>query len=322
MLDRHRFIFITLAMLAGCDSSHPLPLSEGPAKIVEADCEHLVRCEETPDMAECKGSAILSMDPVIAAVNAGRIHYDGAAAAQCLDALRKETSCNATDLMAESAAHCGDVFKGTVPTGDTCFMAEECVSGECISQGSCTNTCCSKVCGPGAGTAARVPIGGTCTYDGKSTCVEGSYCSGASDPARCVASVPLGQACDPTSVPMGVCRDMGICTPSDSPLGGTCQWPPNEGEPCGPSVVCNATNDFCNPATGLCTRWAAVGSSCTGTISNECVRYARCDPSTLTCVSLARVGESCDDSQGVTCMDAMTCRNGTCAPPDPLPVCN
>ena len=316
---RRTTIIAALLATCGCGGARPVPLAEYPARLKEAECENLVRCEQFPDLASCKQSMRFSMGQVVAGVNAGRIHYDASAASLCLDAIAS-MGCNTTDLFGPSQAPCRDTFKGTLQGSTECLSPDECLSQICLPTSCSSNACCPGICAPDPATAVRVEVGGDCSDN--VLCVDGAYCGGWNAPPICRATVPLGQPCDPAAFPPAFCSGLGQCAASSSPLGGTCTLPAAEGQPCDVQVGCNSSTDRCDSVSGTCVHRAMVGMPCDSSVWGTCVGYARCDSSIQACVALARAGEPCDDSQGEACLGMLACSSGACVlPPDPLPLC-
>ncbi len=108
---------LLLAVIPACDGDKSISLSDFPAAAVDADCSRAARCGLVPDKASCVAASnpdigqlpctvsglaatatcVAASNPDIgqlsADVTAGRVRYDGKAAAACLDALRS-LSCN------------------------------------------------------------------------------------------------------------------------------------------------------------------------------------------------------------------------------------
>ena len=116
------------ACSSGGSSSGSVPLSDLKSRAIAADCELETRCGGYPDVASCQGSVTNSVDQLIAGVNAGRIEYDGNAAAACLAVLAK-LGCDLTEQPANEPRACAGVFKGTVPATGTCYVDQDCQSG-------------------------------------------------------------------------------------------------------------------------------------------------------------------------------------------------
>ena len=295
------------------DGGDFLPLADLEASLTQAQCEYMVRCGGYPDAVACKTSMLWTVDQVIAGVTAGRMTYDGRAAAACRDVIRS-TGCNTTDQPEDSPQACLTTFRGNLVGGAQCSRNEECISAKCDSI-SCSNVCCAGTCAPERPPVSNpVPVGGDCSQV-DAICEAGSYCLRSSADEVCWAGIPVGGDCNPNED--NHCMKNVRCLPSASSQGGTCTAPPSEGEPCGLTryqLACNSSNDYCDLGTGKCLRKAAVGMPCPA--GAECVDYANCDPATLLCVARKRAGEACDESQGQpACMAVLECTDGTCVLP-------
>jgi hypothetical protein len=308
-----------LLLGANChESGGAVPLGELEARAAEAICEYATRCESFPNVAACKASLSSRTGQLIASVNAGRLAYDGNAAAACLDALRA-TGCNLTDPPEDAEVPCFSTFKGTLAAGAACYINEECASGSCSNM-SCpsASACCTGACEDLPVVSSPLPAGGDCSRPNV-VCAPGTYCNYAGSSSVCTVGPAQGEACDPAEIASGRCLNHAVCVASGSALGGTCTAPPAEGETCDPNGGgCNSSLDYCDPAAAKCVRKLAPGMACpTG---SECVDYASCLSGT--CVALKRLGEACDDTLSIpACLGALYCSSGVCVPENPPPVC-
>jgi hypothetical protein len=87
---------LLLAVIPACDGDKSISLSDFPAAAVDAGCSRAARCGLVPDKASCVAASNPDIGQLSADVTAGRVRYDGKAAAACLDALRS-LSCNYSD---------------------------------------------------------------------------------------------------------------------------------------------------------------------------------------------------------------------------------
>jgi hypothetical protein len=257
-------------------------------------------------------TVVTNLDQLTADVNAGKIHYDGVAAADCLHTY-DAFSCNRSEALGATPQACLDTFKGTVADGGACFRGEECVSRQCDT-GLCSSTtmCCPGTC---AATVVPVPQGGSCAALG-STCAVGTSCqTGAVGAApTCQPRAAAGQPCMVNSD----CA-LGLACATPPAGGGHCAAFPIEGQPCGtpPLLGCNSPTDFCDATTGTCVRRIAVGGACPGGLG--CVPYARCDATTMKCVARNGVGGACTAQSD--CLASLLCTNAVCTARAAPPVC-
>jgi hypothetical protein len=310
---------LALPLGASChQSGGPIPLGEVKARALAAICEHETRCGSFPSVAACRASLFSTTDQLVASVNAGRIKYDGNAAAACLDTLRA-TGCNRTDEPEAWELPCLATFKGVLAAGATCYIDEECVTGSCDSS-SCASAsaCCAGTCEDLPVVPNPVPAGGECSGP-NAVCAQGTYCSYSAPTPVCTVGPAPGQACDPAEITSGQCLDHNECVASGSALGGTCTAPPAEGESCAPDgSACNSSLDYCDPVAEKCVRKLAPGMPCSTDV--ECVDYASCVSGA--CFPLSQLGEPCDETiSNPACLGALQCSSSACALPQLPPVC-
>jgi len=302
---------------------------ELPAAQVDALCDYMVHCGIAASTALCADvwDELLRPDPDLdAAVAGGSVKYDEDAAKACLEAIRGG-ACSSGFFTGEPPAACDDVFQGTVADGGACWIDEQCVSGECQSDG-CPDACCEGACVAATPDAA---IGQPCGQG----CVEGAYCD-VND--VCAALKQSGAACDGGDE----------CVAGLNCLAGTCQTGPGKDEPClefqcalplacdPGTLTCKplpGEGDACLPAAGncligltcseatmTCTKPGGVGSACSGgLIGSGCAGAAYCEiadgATSGTCVALKADGAACND--GGECQSG-DCTDMLCATP---PVC-
>ena len=316
---------LLLVAIPACDGDKSLSLSDFAAAATDAFCSYAARCGQMPDVATCKAAAGTDTGQLSADVTAGRVKYDGKAAASCLEAFRS-ASCNYSDPFNEGEPQaCKDAFKGTVADNGVCYGGSECVSGGCGGGVCSASGCCQGTCNPSAGSAAAIPIGGACGGSG-AVCVVGAFCSYISMPPTCQAKAAAGQSCDVSSGEES-CVAGAYCVANGSNAG-TCGKLPAEGQTCYPAtdgIACDSMLDYCDSVSLKCVPKIAVGGDCS--TGATCVAYASCD-STGHCVSRPRAGESCDDANGPHCLGSLLCYSGmvdggsSCAlPPAPTVVC-
>jgi len=306
-------VVLACVLSVGCQgrpqSNDVLPLADLAEKAEQAVCSQEARCGWFPDVASCKLASAWKMDPLVASIKAGRIQYDSKAAAACIAALTA-LGCNLTDQSDDAPPACMSAFRGSVAVGGTCYMDDDCVSGNCGGKAcSLPVDCCAGTCVAEA-KVPTIPVGGSCYPPGGSgNCAEGTYCDNSSAGGTCVTGIVLGQACDPVGLQSAGCQPPGTCRPSSGALGGTCTPPPAEGETCDANAaVCNSSLNYCDN-TGTCTLKLAVGMPCPD--RGGCVDYAVC--SSGTCVAKKKPGEACDGAQVDPCMGVLMCSGGICA---------
>ena len=284
----------------------PVSVGDYETRSLAAACQLVVACGAAPDQATCL-AAIQSAQPYLFPtlgqdISAGKAVFDGNQAAACLAAYGT-IACTQTWNAAFLAANapCTKVFTGTVTSGGSCFVGEECAPGTiCSFQGtSCdpSKQCCPGTCVPGG---AIVPLNGGCS-DATSTCAFGTYCDSSGATPTCLAQRTDGASC--TS---GQCTPPLFCDPGT----GTCMKPAASGAPCvynsaTSSVSCDDEQEVCDATTGTCVGPVAVNAPCTS--STLCPKSASCDTAgTGTCVPFLTAGASCASS-GARCLLNLVC---------------
>lgn len=198
---------------AACGGSDPISLEDLPARLAAVGCEHVYRCcDATEQMqqfanfdppptnqAECEATLTALYQSFLidqAAIDAGRLGYDSAAAGECLDAAAGAACGGAAPT---SSAACDRVFVGKVAVGGACEDDDEC-AGEATCDGD-----------PGA-CVALPALGAACT----GSCVTGAYCD--FDTSVCLALQANGTACDfDFECESGFCDDTGMTCATEPP---------------------------------------------------------------------------------------------------------
>jgi hypothetical protein len=299
-------VSFSLAVVLSC-SSESIPLSEFDSRATKTLCDREVRCGNYPDEASCE-SATFSELQIEADTAAGKVKYDGEAAASCLAAYGS-LGCSASAAGPASPSlneTCSHVFTGTIANGGACLIDEECASQSCDLSTCGGAACCLGAC------QAQIALGGGCSAVG-AACVQGTFCKvGSSGGAICTAPLALGQACDGAS---DRCAPGTFCLGTSTGASTTCATLPAEGASC-PSGVCDSPADYCDVVSRTCVPRIAVGGACPSTVG--CLTYATCDPNASTCVLHRAAGTAC--TQSSDCISDY-CPNGTCATPPDVPAC-
>lgn len=341
-----------MALLAsGCSSSSPrLSIEDIPAELSEAVCTQLLTCAQTragggevsrlvlsptfPELCpRLLGAELGSLDPLAAAVDAGRVAYDAAAARRCLDDVA--SSCT-IEAGLDFFPSCREALEGQVAVGESCSLQEECVPGARCDATLVGDTC-SGTC------VARLPLGTAC--DSASECARPdgvgiAQCStNGGTESVCLALVlelglregePCG-AVDGTGFERtyGLCHGDFFCFDADEDGEGTCTAPVADGGLCMPGMACEegslcvedggTMNSFCRRITvvtevgGACddetvfcdypARLECVSGECAalpeGTCHEgyHCDEGEYCDDATSTCEARKALGSECDASR-------------------------
>lgn len=302
-------VVATLAVavtMPGCDGDSPgeIRLDQIKEQSMTALCEYLVRCGQFPDPAACRAAffAELQAYPDVAS---GITVYDGAAAAECLDAFRS-FSCGAADSRRSAdPVECRGVFTGTRINGSDCLSDFQCQSQTCNLARCGGETCCAGSC------EARVDAGRDCSAT-LARCVQGTYCNfGTTISSRtCTPLAAAGQPCEGTYE----CALELICAADPVTRMPICRRPSGRGQAC-ESTSCDLMGDICDSTSRTCVPRAGVGAACVG---DTCVPYARCDIPTRKCVALAKVGGPC--TTDVDCASRL-CAGTVCVAQPDRPAC-
>jgi hypothetical protein len=254
-----KLIAAAVLVWVGC-GAESLAVEDYPAEVLDAVCRHLVRCGSVEDVERCR-TANLGIDygysaSEQAALDAGKIVFNGDKARTCLDD-HAASSCDVTSQDSrEQDPACLEVLTGTLREGEACALNTECVSRLCDVQ-ACDTACCLGTCvGDVAPSVAKV--GESCAAG---TCEPAAFCD--QDITTCVARKRLGASC--TSInecAFGLDCDAGACAALPAP-----------GEAC--AGACRDEGTRCSPITDTCVEVGLVGDPCT--MASDCSVLYRCD---------------------------------------------
>ena len=301
--------------------SNDLP-DDLPGDLLATVCAAEVECGTYPDAATCTEAldprnlavhSSMTVEELIANIEAGLIRYDPEAAERCL-ALRRESFGSCKLLFPEQSEElkqvCNSAFAGTVPLERTCSDDEQCAgqNSECnIDETTCdvATGCCTGRCEP-LGPEPPAEIGEECDLPGRFDCVSGAYCHLATN--TCQALIAVGDACSEEFA----CVSPALCTldhVGEDPVR-RCVIPSGPGEACVSLNIraCEQGDYFCEDDDLVCRRRPGAGNSCTP--NGECLPYAYCNNGR--CASRPALGDACDGVNGPNCMGALTCRNAVC----------
>ncbi|HUS31367.1 MAG TPA: hypothetical protein VMZ53_22805 [Kofleriaceae bacterium] len=273
---------VVLAFVGACGG---IDLGEYPDEAVDARCEYLVNCGLFEDANACRAyyqDRLPNNPSVEAAVDDGKLAYDGDAADDCLDALRSGSCSRGAEL----PDTCDHIFTGKVADGGACAFDAECVSDFC-DVSDCTMACCPGMCSP----SRPVPkIGQQCNF----ICEDGAYC-GLDN--VCKAVLPKGASCD---YPLACDRGL-YCAGMTGSTAGICTQMPKTGEAC--TEICDDIGDTCK--AGTCTPVGLSGDPCT--TDDDCSVYYECDGTK--CVVPASDPKMPNGSQ---CSSSVQCQSHYC----------
>ena len=305
------WVFPVMLASVGCEdggaAGDSIPIEQLDQRGAASICAYAVRCGLFPDAASCAGTLFRRLQ-VLADVTAGKVLYDGNAAARCVDWYAAR-GCAVSEPEPPPSQSCDAVFTGTLPDGRACVADDQCRSDHCdASACSGADACCPGVC------ASALPVGGDCAKPGQ-ICAVGAFCkfdlTGAV--GTCTLRVAAGQPCTRSDL----CVPGQFCDIAPLTGSGTCDRPPARGEAC-PAGSCGSLSDVCDPFTARCVARTAIGGACF--TDRTCVPFAHCDTtSTMTCVARSAAGGACTADSD--CLTGLPCQGGTCTAPVDIPAC-
>jgi Dickkopf N-terminal cysteine-rich region len=298
-----RLVVAITVLLAACGSD-PVALDDYERAVHEAQCRYLVKCGDIEDVETCQrlevGLRFRLTATERAAIDMGRLRFDGERARECLDALA-ERSC---DLTSESNRvppdACLGVLTGTLPDGEACTDDAQCIARQC-DKPVCNTACCTGTC-VGEAAPARAKDGESCEA---TACEAGLFCD------------PDVQTCAPLRAREAFCASGEECGYGLACVqGATCEVLPALGQSC--SGPCRDRGTTCG-SSGTCVEVALAGEACQ--TSADCASVYRCDAGKR-CVAGAAVGAQCTVNQrcadaGAICDIPEFEATGTCVLPRP-----
>ncbi len=189
-------VVCSLAVI-GCESddsssSGSLSLEELPSELAAVGCEKIYDCCSADeregqifigsDVDECTSTmgALFSLisGQITASEKKGRVKYDGAAAAACMDQARA-ASCAEYDTM-----ECSTGITPLVAKGGACTENMECIDGICIGDDDSADPEVEGTCG------AALADGEDCVDDDDCSSEQCDFVDG-----KCVPKLPDGESC-------------------------------------------------------------------------------------------------------------------------------
>lgn len=296
----------TPGMTGACttpDAARPdagsIPFEQLDEAVLEALCMRNVQCGTFEDVPACMavlGNYITSRPDLAAAIAAGKVTYDPAAAAACLaDIAQGECiRLGASFFPGGQTVNCNAALTGSITDGGDCIINEECASKACAKPSACgSDRCCAGTCTGSAPPGPR-DVGDKCTF--QDTCID-SYCSPQQN--VCVPYTTNGMTCSFDQE----CGVGNACRQSDM----TCQPQSATGGPCTRTADCRELSDVC--AESKCQVGGLTGFPCTG--FNEChpQHYCKIDNGGSGVCSLP-------PTLNETCLQVGMCQSGYCKQPE------
>ena len=206
----------TVGVFAACGSTSDndglgdgtITIDEFPPAYAKVNCDIARACYgEVFDLLvsgeDCQANAETGINDELprikAAIESGKVRYDGSKLRACFDAARARGCVDGPE-----PAECTAAIDGTVEVGGSCASNIECKGGEtyCKSTAACPGTC-----------TAREPAGTTCQSD--SQCASNLQCSEAT--SRCEQPAAAGADCRGASAPD--CGEGLFCIGNDQDTG-------------------------------------------------------------------------------------------------------
>lgn len=273
-----------VAGLGGCGGG--IPFDEFADERRDANCGYYIRCGAFSTVADCRthfDRTTTSNASLEAAVDAGKIRYDGDAAEDCVAAL-DDLVCDLAEQDHDALAACDEVFTGTGKIGATCAFDGECVTERCMVP-VCDEACCQGTC---AEPRVLPGLGEPCS----TICADDLFCGYAQ---VCEAPLLAGEPCNSFTV----CAEPLYCS---STLG-ACASRPKRGETC--DGYCASEGDVCSQ--GLCVAAAVGGDRCT--VASDCSQFYICNFDIGSC-ALPEVPPA--SSNGTPCNFNIECASHYC----------
>ncbi len=286
---------LAATLLAACGDNGPsIALEDLQAETVRARCDRIVRCGLLTSHETCVAYFRAPDEgELLAAIEAGKIRYDGASALRCLDALAALPCDEASAEARAPIEACERMLRGQLEVGDACAFDGECASGACDEPVCPRDTCCAGACLPTRVAAEGEP----CATDGE--CVRGTFCS---SQGACTPPSARGQPCR-----LDAHCDHGLlCIGATELQDGACRTAPLLGESC-PYLRCAEVGARCGDAQ-LCVPVGLPGALCT--TDADCSPLTLCGPAGA-CIDVPHLGEPC----GFQCAGEAWCSQGTCIAP-------
>ena len=234
---------------------------------IDASCDWGRRCgEATADLGICRTALAELYDgcpQMVALAKQGKSHFDGAAAARYIVAVRNRT------CSSEEGPALDEVFSGDLGEGQACTNL-----AECAKESVCIGTCQRL---RGAGEICSEMSNGGAVHP----CGHGLQCDFATALCASAPAQTFGAAGDACTGSLGgfstcafglACSVSGVCTPK-SDVGGACTVNPD----CRLGLVCVANTASAKGAT--CQVPRAVGAPCssTGECESHSPEYGVCE---------------------------------------------
>lgn len=253
------------------------------------------------------------------AIELGKIKYDGAAAARCLNGYA--TSACSLSALISPAADCRSIYVGQVPVGSACGYGQCVPSAFCSSEvdAKCPGTCKARVQAGGAATSPAECVAGLVILSG--TCSnppgEGSTCSTPGPFGGCAPGLTCSDAktCVKPKVEGDACSTTAPCDTFFSCVSGQCARPGDVGASCGASAGSGLgckIELYCSSAS-TCAQRLGEGSACTGAECNFDLRCSKATPGAAdkTCHKPTPLNGACTVATTSDCDNGLFCSSSS-----------
>jgi hypothetical protein len=296
-----------------CDAGAGASVEAFQSAYLTARCGMFVECESyfgldtlrATYQSHCHPAAPDPWVEVDAALAAGTVTFDAAAAVRCLEMLA-DSDCDAL-LFGLAGEACDGVWVPTVEPGGPCATHRECIDARCITDAECPGTCVAYGAAGDECTPTRhcgddlLCTAGTCEEQGELGvgCASSLNCSSelVCQGGVCATRPAAGETCSTTST--SECAGSLVCSATTS----TCVVGGMGGDSCADTPC--AVGMRCDRATDTCVRSVLPGGACT--LDAECPSRFFCDSDV--CTPLPAVGEPC--ATAPACAEG-ACESGTC----------
>jgi len=292
---------------AGGGGGSTIAIEQLQPALVEAVCASATICKGAFPFTFASSSTCVAMlsgemtdfPELIAAVQSGKVAYNGAEAAKCIQAMRN--SCAFFEEGSKAPAGCDKTFVGSAADGAACDRDEVCKSAYCKANATqgCAGAC-----------AAKVAAGEACEQT--KACAGTLVCAG----GKCVENLPAKKdaPCEHLKCEAGLYCDhstIRVCTDLVT-VGGKC----DDGQACAAGSYCKP-NAKTGPA--VCTALGKAGEACGPQGLSQgisgCESGLVCAPdskSAFFCVTRAKLGEACTTTAQCGTIDTACGSSGKC----------
>ncbi|GMV13270.1 MAG: hypothetical protein AMXMBFR56_14940 [Polyangiaceae bacterium] len=330
----------------GGGGAKTVSIDELPAEVAKAQCALYQKCFGDLFQFFTNGEDCLKISEervknaeigqLAAAVASGKVKYDGAMAAKCLEDIAARSCAELANRLSDN---CDAAAEGSAAVGEDCSYDLDCKgTAFCKLDGACPGKCTERLAAGGAckqdddcqdglvcGDATQAcvkpgAVGEPCGGGVQPECGPTLFCVGDDDAAKqagtckALTEVFAGKAGDTCAFQDGTlcATDLSCVHDAPPPASGKCAARVGSGAACKRLAVPSMCpiGEYCDGAAldGTCKALPGPGQPCVKVLdSDHCAPYSRCDGGT--CVALQKNGGPCGGSQ--VCYSE-SCVSGTC----------